>query len=235
MPAKTLAGAKVYIATPAHDGTFVTQYVSSYNNMIVRFQKLGIGWMLGILEKCSILPHARNLLAADFLASDCSHLLFIDSDMGWPDYAALELLAHDRDVVAAVGRMKDEEHKFCCHLDADRLLYDKEAGLIRVGSVGTGFMLVKKHVIEKLTEATKGKAYRKGNGAGKAAGDLISPIFDIEYRDGIMFGEDYTFCRRWQDLGGDVWVDPGIPLAHVGPYEYAGTYATALKAASANE
>ena len=30
------------------------------------------------------------------------------------------------------------------------------------------------------------------------------------------------FCRRWRQLGGKVWADPGIQLAHYGAYAYTG-------------
>jgi hypothetical protein len=34
--------------------------------------------------------------------------------------------------------------------------------------------------------------------------------------------EDYTFCRRWQEMGGDVWLDPRTALNHIGHYTFRG-------------
>jgi hypothetical protein len=34
--------------------------------------------------------------------------------------------------------------------------------------------------------------------------------------------EDYTFCRRWQQIGGDIWLDPRVALNHVGHYTFRG-------------
>ena len=37
--------------------------------------------------------------------------------------------------------------------------------------------------------------------------------------------EDWTFCRRWQALGGDIWADSRVLLNHIGHYEFKGDLA----------
>ena len=34
--------------------------------------------------------------------------------------------------------------------------------------------------------------------------------------------EDYTFCKRWQAIGGEIWVDPVIEFGHTGTFTYDG-------------
>ena len=34
--------------------------------------------------------------------------------------------------------------------------------------------------------------------------------------------EDYTFCRRWQDIDGEIWMDPSVDLDHYGNYSFQG-------------
>ena len=41
--------------------------------------------------------------------------------------------------------------------------------------------------------------------------------------------EDYTFCRRWQKLGGEIWLDPEIKLNHIGHHVFAGNTKTLFK------
>ena len=41
--------------------------------------------------------------------------------------------------------------------------------------------------------------------------------------------EDYTFCRRWQKIGGNIWLDPDIKLNHVGQYVFSGNTKTLFK------
>jgi hypothetical protein len=61
-----------------------------------------------------------------------------------------------------------------------------------------------------------------------AAAPSLSPnqyaLFDcmIEPETGVYLSEDYTFCRRWRDLGGRIWLDAQSGLIHVGQYEFAG-------------
>ena len=40
--------------------------------------------------------------------------------------------------------------------------------------------------------------------------------------NGRYLSEDYTFCRRWQNMGGKVYVDPHVILDHVGTYTFKG-------------
>ena len=40
--------------------------------------------------------------------------------------------------------------------------------------------------------------------------------------DNRYLSEDYTFCRRWQKLGGEIWLDPNTHLNHVGTYTFEG-------------
>ena len=45
---------------------------------------------------------------------------------------------------------------------------------------------------------------------------MIDPV------DRRYLSEDYTFCRRWQEIGGDIWLDPSISLNHYGHFCFQG-------------
>jgi hypothetical protein len=48
-------------------------------------------------------------------------------------------------------------------------------------------------------------------------------LFDTTIdEDGRYLSEDYTFCRRWQKMGGTIWLDPEIVLDHFGTIVYMG-------------
>jgi len=227
-----LSQLSVFVATPSIYGKVDAGYVASLQESMVFSAKHGVDTRLQILDKCSILPHARNRLVAEFLASDCTHLLFVDDDMGWPKQAILELLAHEKDVIAAVGVTKDpdpEKRKFCVVMDPAITKYDAERGIIRVKAVGTGFMLISRACIEKMWQAYK--AYAAGPPPDKPELGPISRVFHFDYEsaDGL-WGEDYVFCRRWRELGGEIWIDPSIRLEHHGAYVFTGTYLDYLQA-----
>lgn len=226
-------GVHVLICTPSIDSKFDSAYLMSLAASIKMLDRLKIKWDVQVIDKCSILPHARNRLVGEFLASEATHMLFIDDDMGWPQNAIPELLAHDKDVIAAVGITKDEDpdqRKFCVKLAPKHTKFDEERGIIRVAAVGTGFMLIKRNVVEKLWTAHKHNASPPPPESPHVG--PISRIFEFDY-SADDWGEDYTFCRRWQALGGEVWVDPGIRLLHCGNYAYTGTYLDWLKERSA--
>jgi len=48
----------------------------------------------------------------------------------------------------------------------------------------------------------------------------------IEKENGVYLSEDYSFCRRWTDLGGEIWVDLQSRLTHVGTLAFNGDVAT---------
>lgn len=214
----------VWIGTPSIDGKIESAYVASLVRSFDVLNRLNVGHAIYILDKCSILPHARNRLVGEFLHSDASHMLFIDDDMGWPDNAIPELLAHDKDVIGAVGITKDEDPEkrhFCAGLDPKVTKFDHERGIIRVAYVGTGFLLIKRHVLEKMWTH-----YRKWATQPPPDHPEIGPcsrIFEFDYTQDV-WGEDYIFCQRWRELGGEIWVDPSIRLEHIGSHCYTGTY-----------
>ena len=48
-------------------------------------------------------------------------------------------------------------------------------------------------------------------------------LFDMPIDgNGMLLSEDFAFCRRWQRIGGKVWMLPDIELGHTGPHEFAG-------------
>jgi hypothetical protein len=47
-------------------------------------------------------------------------------------------------------------------------------------------------------------------------------LFALMFRDGDMCPEDYSFCYRWRDLGGEIWMV--IPRIGDGPAEHIGSY-----------
>lgn len=100
-----------------------------------------------------------------------------------------------------------------------------EQGLIKLHDAGTGFMMIKREAIMKLIEAHPEIKYNNDvqmNGVDLK--DNFYALFDtmIDPKDKRYLSEDYTFCRRWQDIGGDIWLDPSISLNHYGSFCFQG-------------
>ena len=98
-------------------------------------------------------------------------------------------------------------------------------GLIQLHDAGTGFMMIKREAIMKLIDAYPEIKYNNDvqmNGVDLK--DNFYALFDtmIDPKDRRYLSEDYTFCRRWQDIGGEIWLDPSISLNHYGSFCFQG-------------
>ena len=161
---------------------------------------------------------ARSSIACDFLQSDCTDLFFLDDDIRWPEGKVLEFLDSDAPVIAGVYPHKLDELSFPCSLEAgpDGGLIEKD-GLFKAVLAPTGFMRIKRWVLEKLYEAAP--PYRETEADGKTYERRA--IFNSgPAQDGNWWGEDYAFCNACSanDIG--VWIDPDIPFYHRGQKRY---------------
>lgn len=169
---------------------------------------------------------ARNMLVAKFLASKATDLFWWDSDLGAPQGAMLKLLNHPVDIVAVPYPMpKDPESYIINHPGNRPRPRDPATGLIWVNGLGLGFSRMKRSAIERMIERYGHRKYRPEYSYENLE---AWSLFDFEFR-GADFGEDMTFCQRWADIGGQIWIDPDIRLSHVGPKTYEGCYATFLE------
>ena len=104
-------------------------------------------------------------------------------------------------------------------------------GFARVRYAGTGFLLLHRTVIERLCEAHSELEYRHVHMIDKTAKKNRFALFDpiIDKDTGEYLSEDYAFCRRWTDLGGEIWIDTQSKLNHTGPITFHGDLASQFK------
>lgn len=111
-------------------------------------------------------------------------------------------------------------------IDRDAKTIAVENGIIKLHDAGTGFMMIKRDAILKMIKAYPDLKYNNDVQINNANGlsDKFYALFDtmIDPKDRRYLSEDYTFCRRWQDMGGDIWLDPSISLNHYGHFCFQG-------------
>jgi hypothetical protein len=97
-------------------------------------------------------------------------------------------------------------------------------GLIEVWDAGTGFMLMKRDVLLKMIEAyPETKYYTDRDMTVPKEQRLRYALFDTTIdEDGRYLSEDYTFCRRWQAIGGKIHLMVNVVLDHVGTHIFRG-------------
>lgn len=208
------------------------QYTLSIIKTMVDLRDAGIRVRLQWVRGNSNLARARNELVAEFLASDCTDLLWIDDDMGWQPGDVIRLLASDKDFIGGVGRKKSDSPDNASETWCARFLPDivqDDMGAIQVAGIGTGFAKVSREVFESV-KAAHPDWKRPGLGSQSPA---VRDQFYCFYRfvDDANGGasEDIAFCDTWRAIGGTVWADPKIELVHVGEREFTGSFSILMQ------
>lgn len=218
---KPVQGQKVFIAVAAYEGLGAGFSYSLFHTGAA-LARAGVGSELAIYSGNCHVDDSRNRLAHDFLLSDCTDLVFLDADIGWSAESFLKLIAYDRDVVAGVYPKKNGDDAFPVKTLPGEIWSDRE-GLIEVAGVPTGFLRIRRAVIERLAE----RAVRYNAKNDSAYGTAL--IFEREIHAGTRWGGDYVFCRKWRELGGKIYIDPMMRFEHSGEDTWSGCVGTWLR------
>lgn len=211
--------ATIFVATPCYDGTVDHRLVTALLDAQRYCAKYGVVFKLFVEAGHSLIQFARNRLATDFLNErDFSHILWLDSDVGFDPRAIVQLVNHGKDVVGGAYPVKDFPMWFPVE---PMTAGDSTASLFKAKTLPTGFLLVTRDAMAKVA-ATVG-AYVHHH---KRQQLITRHIFDLMLRgDGDvkeLIGEDVVLCARLRELGYDLWCDPDISFYHCGRYEWGG-------------
>jgi len=188
VPVEELQKRKLMIATPMFAGQCTGIYTQSIINLAVRCAQYKIDMRLYYIFNESLIQRARNYSVAEFLRSDCTHLLFIDGDIGFDPDAALTLMAlqsdeSEYDVIAASypkkciswEKIKVAVEKGMADEDPNNLenyvgdyVFNIANGVtqihldepVEVMETGTGFMMIRRQTLEKFMAAYPQQMYR---------------------------------------------------------------------------
>ncbi len=207
---------KIFLATPAFDGKVHVQYSIALAETLSLLLSKNIECIMKVVASGSLLVAERNRLVEAFMQTDCTHMLFIDSDLGWPAQAILEMLKKDMDVMAGcypARKGKDFFFRPICRPDGS-LEVDIDKKLIKMQYIPAGFMLIKRNVIETIREDNPQLYFEpKYKSEHSSCGYML---FNTELMDGEFWGEDYVFCKILHKSGFDIWCDPLIQFDHAG-------------------
>jgi hypothetical protein len=241
---------RLAIATPCFGG----QVSSLYATSIFKLQRAlrstpEVELVIHMREGDALITRARADLVALFLDDPAAtHLLFIDADIGFEPDQVMRLLASGGDMVGGAYPIKrvnwDKARKVIeeqrpntrsAVLDYVLEVEDPEriavvGGFARVRYAGTGFLMIRRQALERMCRHYASLQFRREHSiADSLAG---SPnrfaLFEcmIEPASGIYLSEDFSFCKRWTDMGGEIWADLESRLNHVGPTTFYGDVAT---------
>ncbi len=236
------------VATPCFGGQISVLYAAS----LLKLQKLVRSYSdfnLKILFKDgdALITRARASLVAQFLDDpSATHLLFIDADIGFEPQQVLRLIECGADMCAAVypikrldwGRVKhtietDRPNPAAAALQYvyevdDPAAVTEKAGFIKVRYAGTGFFMIRREALERMCARYAQLRFKRDHSLDAATrSDNRFALFECMIaEDGTYLSEDFAFCKRWTDMGGEIWADLDSKLAHVGPLTFSGELAS---------
>ena len=210
---------RVHICMPCYGGMLTESCFMSYIKWGNVCRQLGIDWTMETMTNESLISRARNTLTAKFLHNkESTHLMFIDADIGWEPWHLLVMLNRDVDVIGGLYPMKSLPVKWC--VNGFEGAEEGPDGLQEVSKTGTGFLLIKRAVFEKLDAHPATKPFMNDIGLPTELNPYMKTYFDTAVRENRYYSEDWTFCENWRDLGGKVWVDKRVLLKHTGTYVF---------------
>ena len=212
---------RVHICMPCYGGQLTESTFMSYIKWSNTARQLGLDWTVETMTNESLISRARNTLVSKFLfTKESTHLMFVDADIGWEPWHLLVMLDAQKDVIGGLYPMKSLPIKWCVNGIPGHPEPAPEDSLIEVSKTGTGFMLIKRDVFEKLNAHPATKPFANDIGLDASLNQYMKTYFDTAVREGRYYSEDWTFCENWRDLGGQVWVDKRVLLRHTGTYTF---------------
>jgi hypothetical protein len=246
---------KLFVATPMYGGMNHGLYAKSCLDLQTLMIRYGVDIKFSFLFNESLITRARNYLTDEFLRSDCTHMLFIDSDIHFNPQDVLALMALDKDVIGGPYPKKSvnwgniayaaRKHTEMEPRELENLVGEYVFNVVKgtqqfsvteplqVLEIGTGFMMIKRNVFERLEKSYPQLRYKPDH-IGQAHFDgtrYIHAYFDtiIDTVDSATGGgsdrylsEDYMFCQLWRKIGGEIYLCPWMKTQHIGTYAFTG-------------
>ncbi len=204
----------VYLAVAGHFANNDVSFVQSLVALVLRTTvKVQIGW------SCDpSVERARNILTANFLESDCTHILFVDADIGFSAEDVAQVSSHAEPVVGGLYPLKNLKPvvEWCGNGLAPGEAPVREDGLSPVRYIGTGFLCIKRAVFETLIARGVVEKYKQDFAPHREE----FAFWTQGVREGRFLTEDWMFCQRWLELGGKIFADADVVLRHAGRAEW---------------
>jgi hypothetical protein len=245
----------ILLATPCYGNQLIRGYLHSVLKLQDLCKSVGIQLDISTIGNESLITRARNYFVSLLLSDKkYTHLLFVDSDITFDPASVIRMLQSNKDVVAGcypkksinwdkvkelykdpktnVEFIEQISHDYALNIltknEEGQVSIPVQNGFMKVSYVATGFLLIKREVLEKMVVAFPHFKYNNdvlGYNNSKN-NEFFYSIFDcvVDSESKRYLSEDYCFCQRWLSLGGEIWVDLLCNLNHTGSYEFKGSY-----------
>jgi hypothetical protein len=169
------------------------------------------GWEEGAVEErgCPYISYARATMLRKALDANADVIVFIDYDVSWKPQDLLKLIETEGDVVAGTYRFKtdDEQYMGTWQTNAAGHPRLRADGCFLADRVPAGFLKITKSAVDRFMKAHPELIF----------GVRYSPTVDLFNHgviDGVWYGEDYAFSKRWREAGGEIALIPDLDIDH---------------------
>lgn len=209
---------RLFIATPTANGMMMADHVNSLLQTSAQLHRAGIAHQYRTVDGPGLFMQ-RDMLAADFLASDCTHLLLVEARMAFAADLAERLLAGGKPFIGVVHPQGPADLAKVATLAPARgldaalaLSYDwgvafdgdavrVEQGFCRVAGLTSGILLIERACLETMIAGGHVETYRS-----HARDRLLHAFFRDMPGDGApRLAPEGLIAERWRAAGGEVW------------------------------
>ncbi len=152
---------------------------------------------------------ARCSMLRKALFTNPDAIVFLDHDVSWGPTDLLRLLEMDDPVIAGTYRFKLDEERYMggVFVDEAGTVIRRPDGCVAATLVPAGFLKITRGAINAFMEHYPALVF----------GEKCNPQIDMFNHgaiDGVWWGEDYAFSKRWRDAGGELWIKPDLDITH---------------------
>lgn len=233
----------INIATPMYGGNCSGPFLISLLALIKNLETRGHTVSFTALYNESLITRARNSLTNSFLLGPAEKLVFIDGDESFDTEGTIRMILEDVDIIGAPVPLKYINWERAANAAREGKDPSTHAGKyninffttddrakaqsgyvekIAVRHIGTGLMAIKREVFEKMKPVTD--RYILGNEVA-GVGEATSYVYnfwsvEVDPESETLLSEDYYFCKKWSELGGEIYLAPYVRTSHYGTYEF---------------
>lgn len=208
---KKLMPTGIYIFVPAFLGQLFDVTLKSVAKAAHILGSLDVPMRIGTVSHPDIADVRNGALSVwHEKFPDCSHILFVDADMGFEPKLILDMLAFNQPIVGAVYPKKQDTREWVINIgpteDSQRLI-SRCGGFVSCDGLGGGCLLIRRDAIDEMVAAypelveTDMETIPMKGALKKAGITRFLKLFDkITLPSRVVISEDLAFCKRWLDL-----------------------------------
>lgn len=236
-----LQGKKLFVGTPMYGSKCQGAYLRSILSLLYLCNALNVPVGVSTISNESLVQRSRNYIVDEFLRSDFTHLMFIDTDIVFNPEYVIAMLVLDQEVVGVPYSSKtihwetivkavhqnvssDQLCRVAGNLSFEKHPLYLEKNLVEVDTLMMGFTMIKRQVLDKLRVAYPEHYYRPDH-IGTPHFDGIRNIqmfFSVEVDESsqTLLTEYEFFCQKWKAIGGKMYSCPWMVLSHIGLHSF---------------